>query len=130
MPSSTLHHGSFDWGPRLGALWAGVLAGPVCWAALLEVNYTLSYVACEVRHTWMLHLAVLVALIAVWGSAYAAYLAAPPPGSDELPSSQPEEIAIARARFMTYGGMALCAFFTLVILAQEVPILLLSPCAW
>ena len=57
MPSSTLRHGSFDAGGRITALWIGVLAGPVAWSALLETNYILSYVACEQRQTWMLHLA-------------------------------------------------------------------------
>ena len=62
MPSSTLDRGSLDWGRRLAALWIGVLAGPLTWAALLEVNYTMSYVACEQRHSWMLHLATGIAL--------------------------------------------------------------------
>ena len=33
----------------LACLWAGLMAGPFAWAALLEVNYVLSYVSCEQR---------------------------------------------------------------------------------
>ena len=69
MHSSTLRHGSFDAGSRITALWIGVLAGPLAWAALLETNYVLSYVACGQRQTWMLHLAAAIALALVAGGA-------------------------------------------------------------
>jgi len=60
-----LDRGSLDWGWRLAALWTGLLAGPVVWAALLETNYALSYVACEQRRTWMLHLSTAVAILLI-----------------------------------------------------------------
>ena len=122
MPSSTSPHGSFSWGPRLAALWAGLAAGPLAWAALLQTNYVLSYVACEQRHTWILHLATAVALALVALGALAAWRARP--ADDEIESSTTE----ARARFMATGGLALCAGFALVILATEVPVLILRPC--
>jgi hypothetical protein len=130
MPSSTLDRGSLDWGRRLLALWIGVLAGPVAWAALLETNYALSYVACEQRHSWMLHLSTVVALALVAAAAYSAWRAAPPLGEHELPSANPHEIAVLRARFMAIGGLTLCGFFTLVILATEIPAAVLNPCSW
>ena len=65
MPSSTLRHGSFDAGPAPRGIVGRLLAGPLAWAALLEMNYVLSYVACEQRQTWMLHLAAGVALALV-----------------------------------------------------------------
>ena len=34
----------------------------------------------------------------------------------------------SRARFMAIGGLALCAWFALVILATEIPVLVLKPC--
>jgi hypothetical protein len=128
MPSSTLDRGSLDWGPRLAALWIGVLAGPVAWAALLETNYVLSYVACEQRHTWMLHLATAAALGLIALAAYAAWRAAPPLGSDETPSVDPSETALLRARFMAIGGLGLSGFFAVVIIATEIPALVLQPC--
>lgn len=130
MPSSTLRHESFDQGPRLAALWIGMLAGPLAWAALLETNYVLSYVACEQRRTWMLHLTAAIALALVAGGAGLSWRAAPPPGDDgeHLPSFDPVETAVVRARFMAIAGLVLCAWFALVIVATEIPVLVLKPC--
>jgi hypothetical protein len=128
MPSSTLRHGSFEWGPRLAALWAGLLAGPLVWAALLETNYVLSYVACEQRHTWMLHLATLVALALIGTAAFLAWRAAPPLRAGDRPSSDPASIAVDRARSMAIGGLALCAWFAIVIIATDVPVEVLKVC--
>jgi hypothetical protein len=123
-----LRHGSFDWGRRLAALWIGILAGPLAWAALLETNYVLSYVACEQRHTWMLHLATAVALMLITVAAFQAWCAAPPLRGPEHPSTDPADAGIVRARFMALGGLVLCAWFAVVILATEIPILVLKPC--
>lgn len=128
MPSSTLRRGSFDWGRRLAALWAGLLAGPVVWATLLETNYVLSYVACEQRQSWMLHLAAAVSLVLIGAAALMLWRAAPPMGDEGEPSIDPRETAVVRARFMVIGGLALSAWFALVILATEIPVLLLHPC--
>ncbi len=130
MPSSTLDRGSLDWGRRLAALWAGLLAGPLVWSALLETNYAMSYVACEQRHSWMLHLATVVALALIALAALAAWKAAPGLGSFEEPSIDPRETAVLRARFMAIGGLAFCAFFVVVVLATEIPVLILPPCSW
>ena len=130
MQLSTSPRGSLDWGPRLAAFWIGLLAGPLVWAALLETNYVLSYVACEQRHTWMLHLSTAVALTVVALAAWTAWRAAPPLGDESGASTDPRETAVRRARFMAYGGLALCAWFFLVILATEVPAVILPPCSW
>jgi hypothetical protein len=130
MPSSTLHHGSFDRPARITAQWIGVLGGPLAWAALLETNYVLSYVACEQRHTWMLHLATVAALALVATAAVIAWRAAPSLGYEleRAPSTDPAETSVIRARFMAIGGLALCAFFGLVILATHIPVVVLKPC--
>jgi hypothetical protein len=128
MPSSTLPRGSFDSGWQLLALWAGLLTGPLAWAALLQTNYVLGYVACEQRESWMLHLATGVALLLVAAAAVAAWRAAPALGPDHHESTDPRVGALLRARFMATGGLALCAFFAIVILATEIPVLLLHPC--
>lgn len=130
MRSSTLDRGSLDWGPRLAALWLGILAGPLAWSSLLEVNYAMSYVACEARHNWMLHLASALALLLIAASAYVAWRAAPPLGDVEEPSLSPEKTAVVRARFMAIGGLAMCAFFFIVVVATEIPVLILPPCSW
>ena len=128
MPSSTLRHGSFSWGQRLAALWFGLLAGPLAWAAFLQTNYILSYVACEQRHTWMLHLSAAVALALIAAGALSSWVAAPQQAREDTPSTDAAEATVLRARFMATGGVILCAWFALVILATEIPALLLHPC--
>jgi hypothetical protein len=123
MPSSISHPESFSGGLRLAALWTGLAAGPLAWAMLLETNYALSYVACEQRHTWMLHLAAAAALLLIGLAAAAARVAAPSIPDDATPS-----VAEARARFMAVGGVILCAWFAAVIVATEIPVLVLHPC--
>jgi hypothetical protein len=130
MESSTSSHASFDRGRRVAALWAGLLAGPLVWAAQLQTNYVLSYVACEQRHTWMLHLSTALALLLIATAAFLAWRAAPPLGQDEHRASDVDRAAVLRARFMALGGLALCAWFALVVVATEIPALVLHPCSW
>jgi hypothetical protein len=133
MASSTLPRGSSEPPSRLLALWAGILTGPLAWAALLQTNYVLSYVACEQRHTWMLHLATIIALALVGAAALAAWRAtplhSPALNEDEHASVDPEGTRVLRRRFMALAGLAFCAWFAIVILATEIPVLVLHPCA-
>ena len=115
--------GSFDQGRGLAALWAGLLAGPLAWAASLEVNYVLSYVACETRARWMLHLTTALALTLVGAGAIAAAQAWRASTRHAV-----DDATLARVRFMALGGLAMCAWFALVILATEIPALVLRPC--
>src|SRR5690349_5419298 len=108
MPSSTLSHGSSEPAPRLFALWMGILAGPLVWAALLQTNYILSYVACEQRHKWMLHTATIVSLLLIAAAALVAWRAAPPLHDDEHASEQPDGTSALRRRFMALAGLTLC----------------------
>jgi hypothetical protein len=130
MPSSTLDRGSLEWGPRLAALVIGMLAGPVVWAALLETNYVLSYVACEHRAAWILYIPAVVALALIGLAALAVWRAAPARGDEDAPSVDPARTAVVRARFMELFALALCAFFALAIVATEIPVLVLHPCSW
>ena len=115
---------------RLAALWAGLLTGPLVWLLLLEFNYVFAYVACETRSTWFLHLAVAVALLLVAGAGYWAWRAsygdmlAP----ETLTAPLSDETRRQRSRWMSLAGVALSAWFVLVILAMEVPILVLREC--
>jgi hypothetical protein len=109
-------------------LWIGVLAGPLVWATLLETSYVLSYVACEQRQSWMLHLAAAVSLALIAVAALLLWRAAPPMGDEGEPSIDPRETAVVRARFMVVGGLALCGWFAIVIVATEIPVVLMHPC--
>ena len=112
------------------ALWGGLLAGPLAWTALLETNYVLSYVACEQRHTWMLHVSTAAALMLIAAAAFFAWRAAPPLHEDEHRAADIDRAAVLRARFMALGGLALCGFFAIVVIATEIPALVLHPCSW
>jgi hypothetical protein len=128
MASSTWPRDSSERWTRVLALWAGLLTGPLAWSALLQTNYVLSYVACEQRQTWMLYLATAVALVLVAGGAAAAWRAAPALGQEEHEAADPRRAIMLRARFMALGGLAMSAFFAIVILATTVPVLVLHPC--
>ncbi len=115
---------------RLAALWAGVLTGPFVWLGLLEANYVLAYVACETRSTWFMHVAVGAGLLLVaaagcgaWAASFGNRLAddvGAPPLSDAT--------RIERSRWMSLAGVALSLWFMVVILAMEVPLLVLREC--
>ena len=115
---------------RIAALWAGLLTGPIVWLALLEWNYVSAYVACETGSTWFMHLATGIALLLVAAAGYAAWRAsygdmlAPetltPPLSDETRRQ--------RSRWMSLAGVAFSLWFIIVILAMEIPIIVLREC--
>jgi hypothetical protein len=116
MPSSTLDRASLE-GTRLASLVIGVLAGPIVWAALLEVNYTMSYVACEHRQTWMLYASAIVGLALIGLAAL---------GAGRVEPLRDE----STARFLRIFALAFCAFFAFVVLATEIPVVVLHPCSW
>jgi hypothetical protein len=128
MPSFILRHESFSRRIRLAALWAGLLAGPLTWAAVLQTNYVLSYVACEQRGAWMLHVVTGIALAVIGAAALVAWRAAPPLRAQDNPPTAPSDAGAARARFMAVAGISLCAWFALVVVATEIPALVLHPC--
>jgi putative flippase GtrA len=129
MPSSTLPRASFEHRRRLLALWSGIMAGPLVWAVLLQTNYVLSYVACEQGHTWMLHLATGIALVLIAAAAAVAWRAAAPLDAlGERADARFDPDRIGLLRFMAVGGLGLCAWFAIVILATELPALVLHPC--
>jgi hypothetical protein len=112
---------------RITALTIGVLAGPLVWLTLLEVNYVMTYFACEQRQEWMLHLASIVALALV---AFAGLFAwrARTRGPIEAPTLSQDETSELRARFLAYGGTLMCAWFIIVIVATEIPVIVYQPC--
>lgn len=129
MPSSISRPASHErW--RIAALWAGLLAGPLVWLALLELNYVLAYVACETGATWFMHLATGAALLLVataahlaWRASYGDMMA---PETPTPPLS--DETSRQRSRWMSLAGVGLSLWFFIVILAMELPILVLREC--
>ena len=127
MGSSTSRHAWHE-PKREAALWTGLLAGPIVWLALLETIYVMSYAACETRETWFLHLAVTTSFVMVAAAAYIAWRYGPP---QDLPDQTPpvtRSTAEIRARWMALAGVGLSLWFMLVIVAMEIPIVVLKVC--
>lgn len=110
------------------ALWIGILAGPVVWLAVLEASYVLSYAACESEHTWFLHGANIFSILLVAGAGWLAWRSGPAPAQGPLTPRGTPEMRETRARWMSTAGVALSLWFILVILAMEIPVLVLQPC--
>lgn len=104
-----------------------MLAGPLLFLALLETNYVLTYVACERRVEWPVHVASAVAFVLVGLAGLSAWRSASA-GATEIESTDPGTTRDVRVRFMALGGAALCLGFMLVILAMEIPAVVLTPC--
>lgn len=107
------------------ALWTGVLAGPIAWALQFQINYSLVQTACDSGNKLALHLVTLAALLAVAGGAVAAWRIwkrLPEGSRDQGDAHQ------ARARFMALSGLAMSAFFAVLIVATEIPNLVLRAC--
>src|SRR2546421_3075499 len=102
MPSSTLRRAMHE-PRRVAAIAAGALAGPLVWLTLLEVNYVMTYVACEQRHDWMLHVASAVALALVGLAGLGAWRARTS-GPTEAPTANQDETSELRARVLAYRG--------------------------
>lgn len=106
-------------------LWLAVLAGPFAWALSEQMNYMLTPTACDSGRHILLHLVSLgTLLIALAGAALGwSRFKAFPEGSTE--KGDPEA---SRIRFMALAAAISCVFFALVILATEVPNLVLGVC--
>lgn len=113
---------------RIAALWAGVLAGPIVWFTLLEVNYVLSYVSCESRQKWFLHLAVALSVVLVAAAGYLAWRYGPPEDTQDRTPPVTRSTSEIRSRWMAMAGVGLSIWFILVIVAMEIPIVILRVC--
>lgn len=132
MPSSTSHPGFREAHERrrVFALWTGVLAGPLVWLMLLETNYVLSYVACETRQTWFMHLAALISIALVAAAGAWAWQAGQGPRDlpESLTAPVSPETCDARMRWMGHIAVASSVWFIIVIIATEIPVVVLKPC--
>lgn len=112
--------------PRgIAAEWTGVLAGPIAFALDLLVSYSLVKWTCGSQHTSVLHLLTVGALLVTAGGAFASWTAlAATPEHASSDGGRP----VDRARFMALLGLTMSAFFAVVVIANDVPRIVLDAC--
>lgn len=136
MPSSILPRASSN--RRRGALlWAGVIAAPVLWLALLQTNYVLAYPTCAARsNTWLyissgvaLGLMVLLALGVrhIWRT--------DPPeqraGAGRIGEQRDavgEDASAAARHFVTVVAVFTTGLCLLLVIGTALPPFILRPC--
>jgi hypothetical protein len=106
------------------------LTGPIVALVVLEFNYVAAYVACELRARWFMHLATVVAAVIVAGAGLLSWSARITPLEPDVEPTLPlsDTTGIQRSNWMSLAGVAISVWFILVILALEVPILVLEEC--
>ncbi len=111
------------------ALWYGVLAGPFAWALDLEASYMMVQTACDTGPPLLLlHLASFATFLACLAGlvfSWRTWRALVRLGGGEVSTSQGTPGG-SRQRFMAASGMVLSTGFALVIVATEIPNLLLA----
>ena len=115
----------FKEGAGPGALWAGVLVGPVAALVQLQANYALVLWACGANREWPLHLVSALALLAAVGAGLLSWR------NWRLAGAGWEDRGagvIHRSRFMSAVGMLVSAHAALVILAQWLAVFAYGPC--
>ena len=106
-------------------LWFGLLAPPLAFLLNLQLSYVLVWQACLTGHHGVLHLVPLGALLLALGGGVSAWY-----NWRRTREAQSNTTAgmLPRSRFMAETGLLSSGLFILVIVAQWLPNLLLSPC--
>ena len=115
----------FKEGAGPGALWAGVLAGPMAALVQLQANYALVLWVCGTGQTWSLHAVSLAALAVAVGAgllSWRNWRRAGAEWDDEGAGVLP------RSRFMAAVGMFVSLHSALVVVAQWVAVFFYSAC--
>jgi hypothetical protein len=102
-------------------LWSGILVPPLAFLLNLQLSYVLVSWACATGHTSVLHITALLALVLSAGSGILGWKQVPAP-------VKPPAGAASRRRFMALLGLWTGILFSLVVVAQWIPNLFLSPC--
>ena len=100
--------------PSSVALWTGIVAGPLAWAANLQAKFALIHYVCVNQAPWIMWAITIAALLVTAFGALCSWRA----WVDDSP----------RVRFMAIGGLLIGAAFALSIIAMAIPDLFLHPC--
>jgi hypothetical protein len=115
----------FDAPGGISVLWSGIFAGPVAWAVDLTLSYSLVQWTCGGGPPVVLHLITLFSLAVIAAGAFGAWRALQlAPSGAPTDGNRPDQ----RGRFMAVLGLAMCAFFALVVVAGAVPRWVLDAC--
>ena len=107
--------------------WAGVLAGPLAWSAMLGCDYSLTKWSCGHETAYVLQVIAVLAIACTLAGGYAArhtlmLVPAPVVGDGGQ--------AVDRSRFMGRLGLASTALFAVLLVAESVPIWTLHGVCW
>jgi len=108
---------------RRTGLWTGVLGAPLAWLLTLVLGYALVPWACTRTHPVMLHVVTALGVAAAFAAGVGSWRAwtAVPAWPDDGPGTP-------RRRFIAGVGLASSVLFGVVILASEIPVLVLGAC--
>ncbi|HZP47768.1 MAG TPA: hypothetical protein VFB07_04505 [Vicinamibacterales bacterium] len=107
--------------------WAGILAGPIAWSAMLGFDYALTKWSCGHATAYVLQIIAVAAIGCTLAGAYAAWrtlMLVPAPVVDD--GGHP----LDRSKFMGLLGLASSALFALLLVAESVPIWTLHGVCW
>jgi 1,4-dihydroxy-2-naphthoate octaprenyltransferase len=100
--------------PSSIALWTGIFAGPIAWAAALQIRYAIIQYVCRNHANWILWTVTIAALLVTALGAFCARSRR----AEDRPT----------ARFMSTAGLAISGMFALSIIAMAIPDFFLGPC--
>lgn len=103
------------------AQWFAILAPPLAWAAQQQLSYQWVPSACSTGATGWLHVIHAVALVVALAAGAVAW-------RERSRQPAPEPPAPARHRFTTLFGLFTSGLFSLVIVAQWLPLGFFGPC--
>jgi hypothetical protein len=109
-------------------IWVGLLGAAGAWALHLVYSYSLVPAACEAGMGPLMYLGIPVFLGLAAGAGYLSWRIFAISRNPESGATIDEVQAMQRLRFMALSGLAMTAFFFMVIIAQSVPIIVQDPC--
>ncbi|HEX3154372.1 MAG TPA: hypothetical protein VHV32_07085 [Candidatus Angelobacter sp.] len=125
MSEKTVHSTTFRSGSSAMALWWGVFAGPIAFAADEVLSYAIVQHSCSTGYNLLLHFYTIMAIF-VCASGFLSALWC----YNRIPrDAGTEEANVAsRSRWMAIYGLAASSVFVIVIIALAIPKWALSPC--
>jgi hypothetical protein len=110
------------------SLWFGILGAAGSWALHLVVNYALVPAACSAGMSFLMYLNIPIFLGVALFAGFLSWRGWASVRGMDPENGNGERLMVHRVRFMALSGLAMSAFFLMVIIAQSVPIIIQDPC--